>query len=217
VSAGGGAHNGRPTAARSRRLPGARFSAISRGSYGYSHDGGNGCRNHQVEIAQIGDYSRDLPFLHDRRSASTFSKMAIGDVSTGVGFAQRDHLGATVSRERIGEGQFVETSLLDCSTSYHEVHVQVLSASKETMRPRRTGSFHYLVARVGIYGAGRIRRFEPIRHEKADLYAPQWRNRMIGCQQSGTLDATSVLLSPFILLRNRAPAAKLSMRRSPLE
>jgi crotonobetainyl-CoA:carnitine CoA-transferase CaiB-like acyl-CoA transferase len=95
-------------------------------------------------------YAGVLDMIGDPDKAPVFPQLGIGDVSTGVA-ALSAITSALLYRERTGEGQFVETSLLDCYTSYHEVNVQVLSASKGEMRPRRAGSFHYLVAPVGIY------------------------------------------------------------------
>jgi len=45
----------------------------------------------------------------------------------------------------------VETSLLDCYFGYHELNVQMLSASRGVMRPRRTGEHHYMVAPAGMF------------------------------------------------------------------
>jgi CoA:oxalate CoA-transferase len=95
-------------------------------------------------------YAGVLDMIGDPDKAPVFPQLGIGDVSTGIA-ALSAITSALLYRERTGEGQFVETSLLDCYTSYHEVNVQVLSASKGAMRPKRAGSFHYLVAPVGIY------------------------------------------------------------------
>jgi len=95
-------------------------------------------------------YAGVLDMIGDPDKAPVFPQLGIGDVSTGVA-ALSAITAALLYRERTGEGQFVETSLLDCYFSYHEVNVQALSASKGAMRPRRAGSFHYVVAPVGIY------------------------------------------------------------------
>lgn len=95
-------------------------------------------------------YAGVLDMIGEPGKAPVFPQLGIGDVSTGVA-ALSAITSALLYCERTGEGQFVETSLLDCYASYHEVNVQVLSASKGAMRPRRAGSFHYLVAPVGIY------------------------------------------------------------------
>ena len=95
-------------------------------------------------------YAGVLDMIGEPDKAPVFPQLGIGDVSTGVA-ALSAITAALLYRERTGEGQFVETSLLDCYFSYHEVNVQALSASKGAMRPRRAGSFHYVVSPVGIY------------------------------------------------------------------
>ncbi len=83
-----------------------------------------------------------------------FPQAGIGDVSTGV-HAMGAILSALLYRERSGKGQYVETSLLDCYFSFHEVNVQMLSASRGAARPQRAGSHHYLVCPVGIFNGKR--------------------------------------------------------------
>ncbi len=83
-----------------------------------------------------------------------FPQAGIGDVSTGV-HAMGAILSALLYRERTGKGQYVETSLLGCYFSYHEVNVQLLSASRGAARPQRAGSHHYLVCPVGIFNGKR--------------------------------------------------------------
>jgi len=90
----------------------------------------------------------DMTGFPDR--TPVFPQVGIGDVSTGV-HAMGAILAALLYRERTGKGQHVETSLLDCYFSYHEANVQVLSASRGAMRPKRAGSHHYLVCPAGIF------------------------------------------------------------------
>jgi crotonobetainyl-CoA:carnitine CoA-transferase CaiB-like acyl-CoA transferase len=82
--------------------------------------------------------------------APVFPALGIGDVSTGV-HALAAITSALLGRERTGRGQYVETSLLDCYFGYHELNVQMLSASRGTMKPRRTGEHHYMVAPAGMF------------------------------------------------------------------
>ncbi|MGH7932041.1 MAG: CaiB/BaiF CoA transferase family protein [Candidatus Binataceae bacterium] len=77
-------------------------------------------------------------------------QVGIGDITTGV-HAMGAISTALLYRERTGKGQFIETSLLDCYFSYHEVNVQTLSASHGAMRLPRNGSQHQLVCPVGIF------------------------------------------------------------------
>lgn len=79
-----------------------------------------------------------------------FPQVGIGDISTGV-HAMGAILAALLYRERTGEGQHVETSLLDCYFSYHDANVQVFSASQGAVRPRRSGSHSYLVCPAGVF------------------------------------------------------------------
>jgi crotonobetainyl-CoA:carnitine CoA-transferase CaiB-like acyl-CoA transferase len=82
--------------------------------------------------------------------APVFPALGIGDVSTGV-HALAAITSALLGRQRTGQGQYVETSLLDCYFGYHELNVQMLSASGGTMKPRRTGEHHYMVAPAGMF------------------------------------------------------------------
>jgi crotonobetainyl-CoA:carnitine CoA-transferase CaiB-like acyl-CoA transferase len=79
-----------------------------------------------------------------------FPQVGLGDVSTGV-HALSAILAALLYRERTGAGQHVEASLLDSYFSYHDLNVQALSASHGDMRPRRSGSHHFLVCPAGIF------------------------------------------------------------------
>jgi crotonobetainyl-CoA:carnitine CoA-transferase CaiB-like acyl-CoA transferase len=58
---------------------------------------------------------------------------------------------ALLGRARTGTGQYIETSLLDCYFGYHELNVQMLSASGGTMKPRRSGEHHFMVAPAGMF------------------------------------------------------------------
>jgi crotonobetainyl-CoA:carnitine CoA-transferase CaiB-like acyl-CoA transferase len=77
-------------------------------------------------------------------------QVGVGDISTGV-HALSAILGALLHRERTGEGQFVETSLLDCYFSYNDMTVHTSSLSGGTIRPRRNGAHHFAVAPLGVF------------------------------------------------------------------
>ncbi|MGH7001655.1 MAG: CaiB/BaiF CoA transferase family protein, partial [Stellaceae bacterium] len=67
--------------------------------------------------------------------------LAIGDVSTGVhGLAAIAC--ALLHRERTGEGQHLDISLVDAYFHFHDIWVQSLSASGGAVKPVRTG-LHY--------------------------------------------------------------------------
>ena len=90
----------------------------------------------------------DMTGFADR--TPVFPQVGVGDISTGV-HAMGAIVTALLHRERTGRGQHVETSLLDVYFSYHEANVQVLSASRGTMRPQRAGSHHYLMCPAGVF------------------------------------------------------------------
>src|SRR5581483_9888036 len=90
----------------------------------------------------------DLTGFPDR--PPVFPQLGIGDVSTGA-HAMGAILAALLPRERTGEGQHVETSLLDCYFSYHDANVQAYSASGGAMVPRRSGSHNYIACPAGVF------------------------------------------------------------------
>jgi crotonobetainyl-CoA:carnitine CoA-transferase CaiB-like acyl-CoA transferase len=78
--------------------------------------------------------------------------LAIGDVSTGVhGLAAIAC--ALLHRERTGEGQYLDISLLDAYFSYHDVWVQSISASGGAAMPVRTGMHYSVLAPAGMFKA----------------------------------------------------------------
>jgi CoA:oxalate CoA-transferase len=79
-----------------------------------------------------------------------FPQVGLGDVSTGV-HAMSAILAALLYRERTGEGQHVEASLLDSYFSYHDLNVHAFSASRGAMRPRRSGAHHFMVSPAGVF------------------------------------------------------------------
>lgn len=77
-------------------------------------------------------------------------QVGIGDITTGV-HALSAILAALLHRERTGEGQYVETSLLDCYFSYNDMTVHTASLSNGEFLPRRNGSHHFGVAPLGVF------------------------------------------------------------------
>ena len=73
--------------------------------------------------------------------APAMTTMAIGDVSTGVAAAMAIGF-ALVHRERTGEGQYLDASLLDTYFHMHEQNVPTVSLRGDKFRPRRSGSQH---------------------------------------------------------------------------
>ena len=82
--------------------------------------------------------------------APVMPALALGDVSTGV-HALAAITSALLGRARTGKGQYIETSLLDCYFGYHELNVQMVSASKGAMKAQRSGEHHFMVAPAGMY------------------------------------------------------------------
>ena len=76
--------------------------------------------------------------------------MAIGDVSTGVAAAMAVGF-ALLHRERTGEGQYLDASLLDTYFHMHEKTVPVVSLRGDKFHPTRSGSLHPDGGPTGAY------------------------------------------------------------------
>jgi CoA:oxalate CoA-transferase len=76
--------------------------------------------------------------------------MAIGDISTGVAAAMAIGF-ALVHRERTGEGQYLDASLLDTYFHMHERSVPIVSLRGDKYKPTRSGSLHPDGAPTGMY------------------------------------------------------------------
>jgi CoA:oxalate CoA-transferase len=79
--------------------------------------------------------------------------MAIGDVTTGVTAAMAVGF-ALLHRERTGEGQFIDASLLDNYFHMHEISVPVVSLRPGRYKPKRTGALHPNMSPCGVFRAG---------------------------------------------------------------
>jgi CoA:oxalate CoA-transferase len=82
--------------------------------------------------------------------APSVTTMAIGDVSTGVAAAMAVGF-ALIHRERTGEGQYLDASLLDTYFHMHEVNVPQVSLRGDKYRPTRNGAQHPGGGPTGIY------------------------------------------------------------------
>jgi crotonobetainyl-CoA:carnitine CoA-transferase CaiB-like acyl-CoA transferase len=78
--------------------------------------------------------------------------LAIGDVLTGVHGAAAI-ASALFHRERTGEGQYLDVSLLDSYFHCHEMSIEAWSGSEGDINPTRMGSHHYGVCPFGVYEA----------------------------------------------------------------
>jgi crotonobetainyl-CoA:carnitine CoA-transferase CaiB-like acyl-CoA transferase len=76
--------------------------------------------------------------------------MAIGDVSTGVAAAMAIGF-ALLHRERTGEGQHIESTLLDTYFHMHEANVPRIALRGGTYVPKRTGSQHPDGGPAGVF------------------------------------------------------------------
>lgn len=83
------------------------------------------------------------------RAPSTVT-MAIGDVSTGVAAAMAVGF-ALLHRERTGEGQYLDGSLLDTYFHMHESTVPMVALRGDKYRPTRGGSQHPQGGPTGTY------------------------------------------------------------------
>jgi len=83
------------------------------------------------------------------RAPAAFT-MAIGDVSTGVAAAMAVGF-ALLHRERTGEGQYLDASLLDTYFHMHEANVPAVALRGDKFKPTRNGSQHPAGGPTGIY------------------------------------------------------------------
>jgi crotonobetainyl-CoA:carnitine CoA-transferase CaiB-like acyl-CoA transferase len=95
-------------------------------------------------------HSGVLSMIGERDQPPALPQVGVGDISTGV-HALSGILAALFHRERTGEGQYLETSLLDCYFSYHDMTVHSASLSGGTIHPSRNGSHHFAVAPLGMF------------------------------------------------------------------
>ncbi len=78
--------------------------------------------------------------------------IAIGDVSTGVSAAMAVGF-ALLNRERTGQGQFIDASLLDTYFHMHELSVPIVSLRPGRWSPKRAGQMHQTSAPQGVFKA----------------------------------------------------------------
>lgn len=97
-------------------------------------------------------YAGITDLIGDPDGAPALITMAIGDASTGVAAAMAIGF-ALLHRERTGEGQYIETSLLDTYLNMHEVALPRVSLRKN-YNPKRTGSQHPDGGPTGIFKCG---------------------------------------------------------------
>ena len=81
--------------------------------------------------------------------------MAIGDVSTGV-HGMGAIACALLHRERAGVGQYIDVSLLDSYFGYHDMGVEMYSASGGTARVERSGRYYPGLSPCGVFKGRKI-------------------------------------------------------------
>lgn len=101
-------------------------------------------------IAQA--YSGIVDLIGEPGHAPSLPGMAIGDTATGVAAAMAIGF-ALLHRERTGEGQYIDASLIDSYFQMHEVSVPRVSLRKNYV-PTRTGSQHPDGGPTGIFRCG---------------------------------------------------------------
>ena len=79
-----------------------------------------------------------------------FYMLGIGDVMTGTHLLAAIN-GALFYREKTGQGQYVEASLLDSYFHRHEVNVQAHTASGGEIKPHRSEAHHYAASPLGVF------------------------------------------------------------------
>lgn len=97
-------------------------------------------------------YSGVMHMNGDPAQPPALLQVSPGDAMTGV-YAMGSISAALYHRERTGEGQFIELSLLDAYMGMHEINIQSVSGSGGTVDPIRSGSHHYAVCPYGIFTA----------------------------------------------------------------
>jgi len=99
-------------------------------------------------------YSGVLSMIGERDGPPSLPAVGLGDISTGV-HALSGIVTALLHRERTGEGQYLETSLLDCYFSYHDLPVHLTSLTNGAVSPKRNGAHHYAIAPLGVFNGKR--------------------------------------------------------------
>jgi crotonobetainyl-CoA:carnitine CoA-transferase CaiB-like acyl-CoA transferase len=99
-------------------------------------------------IAQA--YAGVTHMIGDPDGAPSLPMLGLGDVSTGT-HAMGAIAAALLYRERTGEGQFLDISILDSYFHCHEMNVQMYSASQGTIQPKRSGTQHPQICPAGVF------------------------------------------------------------------
>lgn len=99
-------------------------------------------------IAQA--YAGVTHMIGDPDGAPVFPMLGLGDVSTGS-HAMGAVVAALLHRERSGEGQYLDISILDAYFHCHEMNVQMYSATNGAVDPKRSGTHHPQICPCGVF------------------------------------------------------------------
>jgi crotonobetainyl-CoA:carnitine CoA-transferase CaiB-like acyl-CoA transferase len=95
-------------------------------------------------------YAGVTHMIGDPEGFPVLPMLGLGDVSTGT-HAMGAIACALLHRERTGEGQYLDVSILDAYFHCHEVNVQLHSASGGAVSPIRSGHHHPQICPTGIF------------------------------------------------------------------
>lgn len=99
-------------------------------------------------IAQA--YAGVIDMIGEEHGSPYFAGLGLGDVSTGA-HAYGAITAALFHRERGGEGQHLDITLIDCLFHCHEINVQGYDGTNGALVPHRSGAHHFAVAPLGMF------------------------------------------------------------------
>lgn len=99
-------------------------------------------------IAQA--YAGVTHMIGDPDGSPVLPMLGLGDVSTGA-HAMGAICASLLHRERGGEGQYLDISILDAYFHCHEVNVEIYSATGGAVQPKRSGTQHPQICPTGVY------------------------------------------------------------------
>jgi crotonobetainyl-CoA:carnitine CoA-transferase CaiB-like acyl-CoA transferase len=99
-------------------------------------------------IAQA--YAAVTYMIGNPNEAPSLPMLGLGDVSTGA-HAMGAVVAALLHRERTGEGQYLDISILDTYFHCHEMNVQIYSATNGATNPKRSGVHHPQICPTGVF------------------------------------------------------------------
>ena len=95
-------------------------------------------------------YAAVTYMIGDPDGPPSIPMLGLGDVSTGA-HAMGAVVAALLHRERTGEGQYLDISMLDAYFHCQEMNVQIYSASNGATNPKRSGVHHPQICPTGVF------------------------------------------------------------------